>query len=89
MAGNAISGAVSSALDSIGTRVDTIQDWTKQTIIENTSPETRKILKKTAAIAEEVTKYSLIIATTLLVALAVSLYVMVYKSQWTTYTVQE
>lgn len=76
-------------LEAIGDTLDSAQEWTKNTIVKNTSPRTRKILKQTAVVAEEVAKYSVIGVTSLLGVAAVSMQVMVYKSQWTSYTVQE
>jgi len=80
---------VENGLEAIGDTLDSAQEWTKNTIVKNTSPRTRKILKQTAVVAEEVAKYSVIGVTSLLGVAAVSMQVMVYKSQWTSYTVQE
>ncbi len=95
-AGNTVSSAVGSGVDIIENGIDSIsntlengQEWAKEKIIANTSPETRKLLKQTAVVAEEVAKYSVIGVTTLLGVAAASLQVMVFKSQWMTYTIQE
>lgn len=80
---------MTSSVDSIIGIVDDAQDWAKQKIIENTSPMTRRIMKQTAVVAEEVAKYSVVGVTSLLGALGVSLNVLVFKSQWISYTVQE
>ncbi len=94
--GNTVSSAVQWGMDivengfeAIWDTLDSAQEWTKDKIIENTSPRTRKILKQTAAVAEEVAKYSVIGVTSLLWVAAASMQVMVYKSQWASYTVQE
>lgn len=89
VAGNAIGDGFSSAFDGIDSGINSISDTfdsiekrLKQKIIENTSPETRKVIK-------EVAKYSLAGVITLLAALAAGLHFMIYKSQWMSYTVQE
>lgn len=95
VAGNELSGVINGGLDGLldvfGTlwsAIDDSQDWAKQKIIENTSPATRKVLKQVAVVTEEVAKYSVIGVTTLLAVAAAWMQVMVYKSQWLTYTVQ-
>ncbi len=80
---------IENGIDSIGNTLENGQEWAKEKIIANTSPQTRKILKQTAVVAEEVAKYSVIGVTALLGVAAASLQVMVFKSQWTSYTVQE
>ena len=95
-AGNEASSALSRTLDIMGTavnrvsaQIDDTQEMIKKEIIENTSPRTRKIMKKAVVIAEVVAQYSVIGVVSLLGALAVSLHFMVFKSQWLSYTVQE
>jgi LysM repeat protein len=83
-AGNVVSGTIQSVLDILSNS----QEWAKQKIIENTSPRTREIMKQTAAVAGEVAKYSVVGVTTLLGVAAASLQVLVFKSQWMSYTVQ-
>ncbi len=58
-------------------------------IVENTSPRTRAIMKKTAEVAVVAAEYSVIGVATLLGVAAASLNIMVFRSQWKTYTVQE
>lgn len=89
VAGNTVGNAFSSVFDGIDSGVNTIsgtfdspQKRLKQKIIENTSPQTRKVMK-------EVAKYSVAGVVTLLAALAAGLHFMIYKSQWMSYTVQE
>lgn len=89
VAGNTVGKVFSSAFDGIDSGVstlsgtfDSIQKRLKQKIVENTSPETRKVIK-------EVAKYSLAGVITLLAALAAGLHFMIYKSQWMSYTIQE
>lgn len=55
----------------------------------HTSKETRAIMKKTAEVAVVAAEYSVVGVTALLGVTAASLNVMVFKSQWKTYTVQE
>jgi len=45
-------------------------------------------MKQTAEVAQEVAKYSVVGVTTLLGVAAASLQVLVFKSQWMSYTVQ-
>jgi|GEM_PF-6586571 len=77
------------AVNRVSAQIDDTQEMIKKEIIENTSPRTRKIMKKAVVIAEVVAQYSVIGVVSLLGALAVSLHFMVFKSQWLSYTVQE
>lgn len=65
------------------------QTWSKNTIIANTSPETRKVIKQVAVVTKEVAKYSVIGVTCLLGAAALSLNIMVFKTQWKAYTITD
>jgi LysM repeat protein len=47
------------------------------------------VMKQVAVVAEETAKYSAVAVTSLLGATAVSLNIMVFRTQWKTYTVQE
>lgn len=76
--------SIRKATDSIGTS----QNFLKQKIIENTSPRTRAVLKKTAEIATEVAQYSVIAVVSIFAAFAGALHIMAYKAQWVSYTVQ-
>ncbi len=65
------------------------QTWSKNTIVANTSPETRKVMKQVAVVTKEVAKYSVIGVTILLGAAALSLNIMVFKTQWKAYTIAD
>lgn len=65
------------------------QIWTKRTIASHTSPHTRKIMKEVAAVTVETAKYSVIGVASILGVAAVSLNIMVFKTQWKTYTIQD
>jgi LysM repeat protein len=54
----------------------------------NVSPETFNTIKQIAAAAKEVSKYTVIWATSLLWTTAAALNVMVYRAHWSSYTIQ-
>ena len=66
MAGNELSALINGGIDALSSAYTNGQDWAKQKIMENTSADTRKLIKKVAVVAEEVAKYSVIGVTTLL-----------------------
>lgn len=68
--------------------VEESQNFLKQKFIENTSPRTREILKKTAEITTEVAQYSVVAIASVLWVGAISLNIMAYKANWISYTVK-
>ncbi len=76
--------SIRKASDSVGES----QNFLKQKFIENTSPRTREILKKTAEITAEVAQYSVVAIASVLWVGAISLNIMAYKANWISYTVK-
>ena len=76
--------SIRKASDSVGES----QNFLKQKFIENTSPRTREILKKTAEITAEVAQYSVVVIASVLWVGAISLNIMAYKANWISYTVK-
>lgn len=92
--GNILSNAFSSgysilsqSINRVGDTLNTAEDWSRMTIIANTSPETRKVMKQVAAVTTEVVKYSVVGVICLLGASAIGLNIMVFRTQWTAYTI--
>jgi hypothetical protein len=64
------------------------QNLLKQKIIENTSPKTREMLKKSAEVIAEVAQYSVIAIASVLWVWTISLSIMAYKANWVSYVVK-
>lgn len=64
------------------------QNFLKRNIIANTTPRTRRVIRKTAEVTVEVAQYSVIALASVIWIWALSLNFMAYKAHWASYTVQ-
>lgn len=85
---NSTTKVLKESLQKVASTIALGKEFLNEKYVAATSPETRAMIREVAVVAAVVSKYTIIGAATLLGGTAIALQTMIYKAQFTSYTVQ-